>query len=160
MVSIPQPCRFLLPNGTETLPPLAAIILNRRTPRSNLNNLPFKWVEHCVVNHPACRVKRSSLHDALLGEMVPLPSRVIDVGPAEKSEDPRLLVTNKMEGIYLTLSHCWGTGYMTKTLNENLEARQKGIAMEDLSANLRDAVIITRKLGFRYLWIDSLCMLT
>lgn len=47
---------------------------------------------------------------------------------------------------------------MTRTLTENLDVRMKGIAMEDLSANLCDAVIITRRLGFRYLWIDSLCM--
>ena len=103
-------------------------------------------------------MKRRGLHDALLGETVPLPSRVVDVGPADGSEAPRLLNTNEMRGVYLTLSHCWGTGLMTRTLSENLHVRMKGITMEDLSANLRDAVITTRRLGFRYLWIDSLCM--
>ncbi|KAH7344239.1 heterokaryon incompatibility protein-domain-containing protein [Pyrenochaeta sp. MPI-SDFR-AT-0127] len=142
----------------ETTEPLAAIILNRRTPNATFSDLPFRWLENCVFNHPACRVKKSNLHDALLGETVPLPSRVVDVGPADGSEDPRLLKTNEMRGTYLTLSHCWGNGVMTKTVAENLEIRMKGIAMGELSANLRDAVTTTRRLGFRYLWIDSLCI--
>lgn len=102
-------------------------------------------------------MKKRSLHDALLGETVPLPSRVVDVGPADGSEAPRLLKTNDMRGTYVTLSHCWGAGVITRTLTENLDIRMKGIPMEDLSANLCDAIIITRRLGFRYLWIDSLC---
>lgn len=110
-----------------------------------------------MVNHPTCRVKKRSLHDALLGETVALPSRLIDVGRSDGTEDPRVLETNGMRGTYLTLSHCWGQGVITRTLSENLDKRKKGIAMDELSASLRDAVFITRRLGFRYLWIDSLC---
>lgn len=113
-----------------------------------------------MVNHPGCRVKKRRLHDALLGETVPLPSRVVDVGSTDGSETPRLLETNGMRGTYLTLSHCWGiAGVMAKTLIDNLEARKEGIKIESLTANLRDAITTTRRLGFRYLWIDSLCII-
>ena len=33
------------------------------------------------------------------------------------------------------------------------------MALEDLSATFRDAVVTTRKLGYQYLWIDSLCII-
>lgn len=144
--------------GTDT--PLAAIILNRRPATVDFSDLPFQWLEDCVVNHPGCRVKKRRLHDALLGETVPLPSRVIDVGPSDGSQYPRLLETHGMRGTYLTLSHCWGTaGVMARTLTENLEARKRRIDIASLSANLRDAIITTRRLGFRYVWIDSLCII-
>lgn len=105
-------------------------------------------------------MKKRRLHDALLGETVPLPSRVVDVGAADGSESPKLLESNGMRGTYLTLSHCWGSGgAIAKTLMGNLEARKQGIEIESLSANLRDAILTTRRLGFRYLWIDSLCII-
>jgi hypothetical protein len=47
---------------------------------------------------------------------------------------------------------------MTTTL-ENFEARCKGMALNDMPQTFQDAVIITRKLGYRYLWIDSLCII-
>lgn len=150
----------LLTADTETGARLAAIILNRIPTTVDFSDLPFKWLEHCVVNHPGCRVKKRRLHDALLGETVPLPSRVVDVGPPDASQSPRLVETNGMRGTYLTLSHCWGVaGVMAKTLIANLEDRKKDIEIESLSANLRDAIITTRRLGFRYLWIDSLCII-
>ncbi|KAI9729638.1 MAG: hypothetical protein M1818_008441 [Claussenomyces sp. TS43310] len=45
------------------------------------------------------------------------------------------------------------------TLTSNLSDRQKSISMEALPKTFRDAVIIARKLGLRYLWIDSLCII-
>ncbi|KAH8744538.1 heterokaryon incompatibility protein-domain-containing protein, partial [Diaporthe sp. PMI_573] len=46
------------------------------------------------------------------------------------------------------------------TTRENLESRTKtGFHINILPATFRDAVTVTRKLGIRYLWIDSLCIL-
>jgi hypothetical protein len=36
---------------------------------------------------------------------------------------------------------------------------QKSISLDDMPPTFRDAVIVTRRLGHRYLWIDSLCIL-
>ncbi|KAI1461449.1 heterokaryon incompatibility protein-domain-containing protein [Annulohypoxylon moriforme] len=36
---------------------------------------------------------------------------------------------------------------------------QEKIPFDDLPANFRDAIIVTRELGIRYIWIDSLCIL-
>ena len=45
------------------------------------------------------------------------------------------------------------------TATKNIPEHQQAIKMETLPATLRDAVTITRLLGFRYLWIDALCIL-
>ncbi|KAH9203558.1 heterokaryon incompatibility protein-domain-containing protein [Leptodontidium sp. 2 PMI_412] len=66
---------------------------------------------------------------------------------------------------YIALSHCWGTlpekqreKSRTTTSNEK-EWRTKGFLVEDLTRTFQDAISVTRKLGQRYLWIDSLCII-
>jgi hypothetical protein len=48
---------------------------------------------------------------------------------------------------------------MIKTTKENVAERMELIEFGDLPKTFQDAVGITRKLGKRYLWIDSLCII-
>jgi Heterokaryon incompatibility protein (HET) len=95
--------------------------------------------------------------------MKALPTRVIDVGLPEASTEPRLIISNGRDGAYITLSHCWGVPDPSKppllTTAANLSAMIKEIPLESMPLNYRDAVVTTRKLSFRYLWIDSLCII-
>ncbi|CAG8978665.1 hypothetical protein HYALB_00011762 [Hymenoscyphus albidus] len=36
---------------------------------------------------------------------------------------------------------------------------KKGMSFQTLPPTFRDAIIVTRKMGYRYLWIDSLCII-
>jgi hypothetical protein len=45
------------------------------------------------------------------------------------------------------------------TLTLNLEERMRSIPMGILPRTFRDAVTITRNIGLRYIWIDSLCII-
>jgi len=66
------------------------------------------------------------------------------------------------KGHYLALSHCWGpsvSGERLITTKATLESRLKSIPLSKMPSNFFDATIITRKLGYRYLWIDSLCII-
>ncbi|KAL2050072.1 hypothetical protein ABVK25_009682 [Lepraria finkii] len=47
---------------------------------------------------------------------------------------------------------------MTTTIT-TLPSRQESIPMESLSKTFRDAATITHKMGVRYLWTDSLCII-
>ena len=47
---------------------------------------------------------------------------------------------------------------LTTTIR-NVEDRMRSISMNILPATFRDAVTITRNLGLRYIWIDSLCII-
>jgi hypothetical protein len=60
---------------------------------------------------------------------------------------------------YVALSHCWGGAQLLATTTVTLGKRKEGIPMASLPKTFYDAVITTRKLGFDYLWIDSLCII-
>ncbi|KAH8880937.1 HET-domain-containing protein, partial [Thozetella sp. PMI_491] len=60
---------------------------------------------------------------------------------------------------YLTLSHCWGGGAPIKTTKDNIHMHRAEVRLADLPATFREAVHVTRSLGYRYLWIDSLCII-
>ena len=92
-----------------------------------------------------------------------MPSRTIDVGPSNGSKQPRL-VCHKIEEHdgpeeWITLSHCWGGSSPLKTTLSSFAERLKVIPPDTMPSTFRDAVVITRKLGVRHLWIDSLCII-
>lgn len=88
-----------------------------------------------------------------------LPTRVIDVGTDRNSQTLRIIHSRGRVARYVTLSHCWGDDVLHVLTTKTLERFQEGLLLHDLPANFRDAIIITRELGIRYLWIDSLCIL-
>jgi heterokaryon incompatibility protein (HET) len=60
---------------------------------------------------------------------------------------------------YFTLSHCWGTGQTRTTTQSTLAGHRQGLPVLDLPKTYSDAVKATQRLGVRYLWIDSLCII-
>lgn len=86
-----------------------------------------------------------------------MPSRVIHVSSDDR--DPYILPTNGKFGKYIALSHCWGGHISIALTTQTLEEFKGKISMARLPANFRDAVLLTRRLGFEYLWIDCLCIM-
>ena len=59
----------------------------------------------------------------------------------------------------MTLSYCWGQhGQKFVLTKQNKVQFLAGIEIEQLDVSIRDAIKVTRELGFRYLWIDALCI--
>lgn len=95
------------------------------------------------------------------------PGRLLDVlafsesgqrGPG--TQDLRLVPVHACPP-YLTLSHCWGSSPLSAsatTTIATLRARQQRIPFATLPKTFRDAAQVVRRLGFRYLWIDALCI--
>jgi hypothetical protein len=104
-----------------------------------------RWMENCTNVHEKC--KKDGLSQ--------LPTRVLDV-----SDDQVRLYESKRElEPYLTLSHCWGKTQIITTTTITKEERIKEIPWSSLSKTFQDAITVTRHLGFRYIWIDSLCII-
>lgn len=61
-------------------------------------------------------------------------------------------------GKYIALSHRWGMSLIKTTL-ATYDSRRRGFNWEDLPRVFQDAIIITRRLGLQYIWIDSLCII-
>jgi hypothetical protein len=60
---------------------------------------------------------------------------------------------------YLTLSHRWGNHNILKLCVEIEHRFRQGIPLHSLSPTFRDAILLVRRLGHRYIWIDSLCII-
>ncbi|KAL2877607.1 hypothetical protein SGCOL_007135 [Colletotrichum sp. CLE4] len=88
---------------------------------------------------------------------VKLPSRVICIGT--KASEVRLLKTNGAAGRYACLSHPWGKRPLLRTLKKNLSQFADGIQWAALPPTFRDAIDFTHRLGLKYIWIDSLCII-
>lgn len=64
---------------------------------------------------------------------------------------------------YVALSYVWGQGVQSRahrTQRDNVVKRTSdgGIEERDLPKTIKDAIQLTRDLGLRYIWIDSLCI--
>jgi hypothetical protein len=71
---------------------------------------------------------------------------------------PRIVETDGRQGHYVTLSYCWGSTQKGKLMTANLKAYQQYLPIDKLSRTIRDAISVVRALGFRYLWVDALCI--
>lgn len=90
-----------------------------------------------------------------------MPTRLLNVLDLDSPSQLRVILGSTIpRGTpYITLSYCWGGGAPFVLTMENLEMTMRGIEIEMLSKTIADAVMITRRLGYRYLWVDSLCII-
>lgn len=122
--------------------------------KDGLLSLARTWYNNCLGNHTRCQEKSNFI-----------PTRVIDVGPEDGSADPFLYTTteNDKSKPYLALSYCWGSQTADNrnltTTEATFHARTRGMSMEEFPSCCRDAIAITRKLSFQFLWIDAVCIL-
>lgn len=88
-----------------------------------------------------------------------MPTRVVDIGPANEACKPLLLSTDGRRGRYIALSDCWGGMQKSITTQQNIERFQHALDLQELSQTAQDAIKVCRSLGIRHLWIDSLCVI-
>jgi hypothetical protein len=105
------------------------------------------WLRDCMHNG----------HSKCLPAQTRTPTRVLFVDESEI----RLIHTSAIvnQPLYFTLSHCWGTIDILKLTGENIDDMQREIRETELCQTFRDAINVTRMLGFSYIWIDSLCII-
>lgn len=110
-------------------------------------------MDECHSNHDTCR-------EAQQQEW--MPTRLVDISDYEKGYarvvDSSTLPKGSGE-VYLALSHCWGRKPFPVMSHANKEAFERGVLISSLGLNFQDAMFITRQIGFRYIWIDSLCII-
>jgi hypothetical protein len=113
------------------------------------------WLHDCRKNHNCQaehRTGRLEMHPTRLLHIRPSGNGLINV----RLHYPR----NKTRHVdYLTLSHMWGDQKFVTLTQENHNSFLQCIPMESLSRTFKDAIRVTLALGFKYLWIDSLCIL-
>jgi len=95
-----------------------------------------RWLQECV-QHPCCPRQTD----------VPLPTRLIDVATA------RICDTNGAFDKFVALSYCWGTGSQMQLRSDTIETLMQHMDFNDLPQTIKDAVLVTRSLSIRYLWV-------
>lgn len=118
-----------------------------------LHRLLKAWLADCDEHHDCSHPEPSFT-----------PLRLIDTKPDGRSTNRLVLVEHLRCPDYIVLSHCWGN----LTANEknrfntninNIDQRLEGFNLTDLPLSFQDAVAVTRAIGKRYLWIDSVCLI-
>jgi len=105
------------------------------------------WLSTCISSHEDCQAPIEG----------PLPSRVIEI---LDDENIRLVLgVHELDSFYVTLSYCWGGPQEIALTEETIAEKQKGFKITSLPATLKDAITVTRELGIKYIWIDSLCII-
>lgn len=106
------------------------------------------WINNCNSTRKSCTAPEPIL-----------PKRVLDVG-TDMAKRLRLYISSGEVAPYVALSHCWGpTRNLLKTTTSTIKDYQQDIDFQRLPKSFQDAVTVTRSIGVRYLWIDSLCII-
>ncbi|KAH7389170.1 heterokaryon incompatibility protein-domain-containing protein [Cadophora sp. MPI-SDFR-AT-0126] len=106
------------------------------------------WYKLCETTHQKCR---SSVYSTFR------PTRLVDLTATK----PVLRTSPNFESDckYATLSHCWGfTQYAVLTGDVLLNYHDE-IPEAAISTTFKDAMTVAKYFGYRYIWIDSLCII-
>ncbi|KAL5354459.1 hypothetical protein ACLOAV_000548 [Pseudogymnoascus australis] len=60
---------------------------------------------------------------------------------------------------YVALSYCWGGPQLLVLTTATLETFIRGIPLVSIPQSIIDAILVCRRLGFQYLWVDALCII-
>jgi hypothetical protein len=115
-----------------------------------------QWLYCCLTEHAECRKFQTSTVYSLNQR----PTRVLEI----TSNKIRLRCDLKDEPFdYLVLSYMWGENFtqQLRLLKSNIGAFQKEVPRSKLEASdvYKEAMRVTLALGYKYLWIDSLCII-
>jgi hypothetical protein len=106
------------------------------------------WLKQCDVVHECGISDLPSL----------MPSFVLNV--TDSNTVKLFQVPAAMKERYVALSYCWGVDRQTVMLTRsNKPHLLAGVAVDHLDPTIRDSVTVARELGFRFLWVDALCIL-
>jgi hypothetical protein len=142
--------QFLLKPGSIELADIDAP--SSSTDSDRTWHLAQSWFRECENLHTMCSRKSDRPQWQ--------PTRLLNVGTAE-NPSVHLQVNNSNSNIetYVSLSHCWGKIKILRLLQSNVEALQVRISEIELPKTFREAISVTRRLGYSFLWIDSLCII-
>ncbi|KAL3419068.1 heterokaryon incompatibility protein [Phlyctema vagabunda] len=134
-------------------PPYDFRWISASTSSPNTHMLANMWITDCLRGHTEC----TRLQDSR-GRWN--PTRVLDVESSEVDSGVKLWEPepNSEAIMYTTLSHSWGTAEVVTMNCSNYESFKAGIPNEAFTKTFKHAIATTRKLGVRYLWVDSLCI--
>jgi hypothetical protein len=114
------------------------------------------WLQTCQSHTRCCQT--ISGRRSINARRAPLPTRCVEV----LARGFRLRETGSETGSYIALSHRWTSETeLCCTTTENIDARRERNAdwLQTLPKTFLDALDFARRLGVKYVWVDSLCII-
>ncbi|KAF2165027.1 hypothetical protein M409DRAFT_56364 [Zasmidium cellare ATCC 36951] len=121
------------------------------------------WLASCSNSH-SCGPQQGPLEavakptSSIYAATRSTPKRILDLNADGRWSAIRLIEGMNREGVYIALSHHWGESRHFTTTKSTILKHMTRIEIGSLPKTFRHAVKITRALGVRYLWIDSICI--
>jgi Heterokaryon incompatibility protein (HET) len=114
----------------------------------------FNWAAQqfktCLEGHKSCRRQPHTK----------LPTRILELSSEDGSlKHVQLVETHGECASYACLSHCWGAAQLIKTTKLTMRTHKNYIDLAALPPTFLQAMEFIWRLGIRYLWIDSLCII-
>lgn len=127
------------------------IIPQTTTASSESFSIALAWLYRCLIEHPGCVDRTESSSDP--------PTRLINVRTDGDLEHLCLHTSCPSDAKlnYVTLSYCWEGALVMRLTTATIQIFTEGVSTESPPQTFQDAVVITRRLGYRYLWIGALC---
>jgi serine/threonine protein kinase len=114
------------------------------------------WLAECSHDHEACRQQLNSAKA--------LPTRLVDIRPDNVADGSvRIVDSAQLDSEcgsidYVSLGYSWGQEEPVLATNR-LKAMQSELSRDLLPRALNEAISAAERMGYRYIWVDSLCVL-
>lgn len=133
----------LCKENDSSLEPYVPIFHDRALPHAL--DLARQWLAACENKHRCCEQPSNAF----------IPDRLLEI----TDNSIKLRVKPQKAESYVALSHCWGSTKPIVLSAENLDSFQEGLSWTDLPQTFKEAAQVTHNLGFRFMWIDTLCII-
>lgn len=89
------------------------------------------------------------------------PNRLLEITSVNGSSEIklRLIEVSELKESYIALSHSWGNYQLLSSTTENYRSHLDRIKFEDLPKTFKDTIMVSKSLGVKFVWIDSLCII-
>ncbi|KAK5081691.1 hypothetical protein LTR05_007824 [Lithohypha guttulata] len=152
-LTLPVQAQLVAPHNS--LAARSGDVVRRRSHGGTNVDCAVEWLAECALNHKECR-KSTDLIGSL---MYAVPPRLLDVGMDDSSTVKLVSTDHSFVSPYVALTYTRGESKIASTNTANFALRQRSIGPEKFNKTFRQAISITRSLGFRYLWIEAYCIL-
>ncbi|KAF5702098.1 hypothetical protein FGLOB1_9825 [Fusarium globosum] len=147
----PSGCCWAFQLWKEPDPAVGTIIYK---PPASHNDLDFirlakGWLDSCCQTHVKCQNSSPEYR----------PTRLIEIvgNSSVRLIYPKTLPVESIQ--YIAFSHCWGKVEAIKLLEKNVDRFRLGISNHELPNSYQEAIQFSLRIGFKYIWIDSLCII-
>ncbi|KAI1093453.1 heterokaryon incompatibility protein-domain-containing protein [Rostrohypoxylon terebratum] len=116
----------------------------------------FLWAKDQIESHQDCCQPKNAV-----GSFA--PTRLINVTLTGPGGDVALEENIPKASRYIALSYCWGSNAASDKIDKTTKATfsdyKRRIPWDSIPQTIQDAVIFTRRLGIKYIWVDRFCII-